>query len=115
MKHSDPGRDFSTHSLMDANSSFMRRAIATTWYPSSVSLRTIPRPIPRLPPVTITLRIITNQFACSGNFQRGDATDRNRDLVCGQALAAGLDDLTFIRGNTIMAAQIGFLFQDDVS
>ena len=42
--------------------------------------RTIPRPRPRLPPVTITLRM-TGQLAGGGDLERGNETDRRRNLV----------------------------------
>src|SRR2546425_11085092 len=93
MKWSDPGRDCSTCSIVAASWSLILRATATARYPSAVSLRTIPRPSPRLPPVTMTLCMMASEFPCRGNLERGDEAERRRHLVGREGRAAGLRDL----------------------
>src|SRR5260221_2375537 len=57
-----------------------------------MSRRTMARPRPRLPPVTITLRR-TGQLARGSHLERGNETDRGRNLVGGQAVVTDLDDV----------------------
>src|SRR6266567_8834859 len=62
----------------------------------------MPRPRPRLPPVTTmlrmtilritTLRIMTRQFSGRADVQRRDEADRGGHLVLGQAVATDLQD-----------------------
>src|SRR4051812_45008916 len=52
----------------------------------------MPRPSPRLPPVTTTLRM-TSQLAAGGNVEGRNETDGGRNLVSREALAAYLEDL----------------------
>src|SRR5438477_13206956 len=93
----------------------MCRATATVRYPSAASLRTIPRPNPRLPPVTTTLRMMTSQFARSSNLQRRQETDRRRNLVCGEVLVTDLQDFALeVRDLTARTALAGFSVQNDV-
>src|SRR5437867_3126274 len=76
-----------------------------------MSRRTIPSPRPRLPPVTITLRM-TIQLAGCGNRERGHEPNRGRNLVRGQALVTDLQDLALeVRSP---AARAGLSVQDDV-
>src|SRR2546425_12643346 len=97
MKWSDPGRDCSTCSIVAASWSLILRATATARYPSAVSLRTMPRPSPRLPPVTMTLCMKASEFPCRGNLERGDEADRRRDLVGHEARVTGFQDLPLER------------------
>src|SRR6266850_6753529 len=72
------------------------------------------RPRPRLPPVTITLRM-TGQLAGGGNLERGNETDRRRNLVGGQAVVTDLKDLApYVHPLATGAARIGLSLQDDV-
>src|SRR5271155_5349211 len=48
----------------------------------------MPRPNPRLPPVTMTLAIATSQFAGSGDVERRYDPNRHRNLVRGQTTPA---------------------------
>src|SRR5437879_5931645 len=84
-----------------------------TRYPSHVSLREMPRPSPRLPPVTMTLRMAACHLAGCRKDQRADKVDRRRDLVPSKHLTAKLHDLALdlARGP---ARQIRFCFQDYV-
>src|SRR2546426_1840525 len=76
-------------------------------YPSQISRRTIPRPRPRLPPVTMTLRM-AGQLAGGGDLEGTNKTDRRRNLVGGQRVVADLKDLAL----DVRAA--GLCVQDDV-
>src|SRR5438093_3071273 len=79
-----------------------------------MSRRTIPRPRPRLPPVTITLRM-TGQLAGGGDLERRNETDRRRNLVGGQAGVTDLKDLALeVHHLATGAARIGLSLQDDV-
>src|SRR5580704_16226544 len=75
--------------------------------------RTIPRPRPRLPPVTITLRMASH-LAGGGNLERGNEPDRRRDLVRGQGVVTELKDLALEVDNLAASGGIGLAFQDDV-
>src|SRR5438093_6505117 len=61
-------------------------------YPAAASLRTMPRPSPRLPPVTRTLRIPAHDLTCRGNGQGRNKVDRRRHLVPGKRRATVLED-----------------------
>src|ERR1700679_309025 len=69
------------------------RAIAIARKPASASLQAIPSPNPRLPPVTITLRMVTDELSCLRNRQCRNEIDGGRDLVRGELLAAELEDV----------------------
>jgi len=56
---------------------------------AAVLRRTIPRPRPRLPPVTITL-CMTGQLAGGGDLECGDEANRGGNLVRRQAVVADL-------------------------
>src|SRR5580704_12443953 len=68
------------------------RASATTWHPVFARRRTIPRPMPRLPPVTMTLRMTAYQLSSLRDVYRGNKADRRRHLMRRQRLAAELLD-----------------------
>src|SRR5207244_8366399 len=79
-----------------------------------MSRRTIPRPRPRLPPVTMTLRR-TGQLAGDGNLERRNETDGRRNLVGGQVIATELEDLTLeVHHLAPGTARVGISLQDDV-
>src|ERR1700722_11691219 len=67
--------------MASPNSSFSRRATATTFYPAAAILREMARPIPRLPPVTRTLCIVPGQLSGRGDIERADEPDHGGDLV----------------------------------
>src|ERR1700722_10286415 len=69
------------------------RAIAIARKPASASLQAIPSPNPRLPPVTITLRMVTDELSCLRNRQCRNEIDGGRDLVRGKFLAAEVQDV----------------------
>src|SRR5712691_13228853 len=75
------------------SSSVLVRAMATTWYPTAVSLRAIPRPNPRLPPVTMTLRMLTGHLPRRIDGQNRNEVERYRHLVPRQCVAAEPEDL----------------------
>src|ERR1700742_2507943 len=75
------------------SSSLSRRATAMTLKPAPASLRAIDRPMPRLPPVTRTLRICSRELARGRDIQRLDETDHRRHLVGRQRRAAIAEDL----------------------
>src|SRR5262245_45462498 len=83
--------------IAELSSSVFVRAMATTWYPTSVSLRAIPRPNPRLPPVTITLRMVTCHLTRGIDGQNGNEVERYRNLVPRQGVAAEPQDLVLQR------------------
>src|SRR5271163_4687556 len=56
--------------------------------PASVSPRAIPRPIPRLPPVTTTLRMEADELPCISHRQGGNKINCSRDLVRRQGFTA---------------------------
>src|SRR6185295_7423512 len=80
-------------------------------YPSQTSRRTIPRPRPRLPPVTITLRM-TGQLAGGGDLERRNESDRRGNLVGGQMAVTDLKDLA--PDVHVCAARACVIAQDDV-
>src|SRR5436190_12927578 len=92
MNLSDPGRARLASSIADDRSSFIRRATAIASNPSQINRRTMPNPRPRLPPVTMTLRM-AGQLAGSGDLKGGDDADRRRNHVPRQSGAAVLQDL----------------------
>src|SRR6266853_1026721 len=55
----------------------------------------MPRPSPRLPPVTMTLRIRPGELAGGGNVERGHEMDDRRYFVPRQGLATGIENLVF--------------------
>src|SRR5262249_16503371 len=81
------------------NSSLSRRATAIALKPAFASLSAIASPMPRLPPVTRTLRIGARQLSGRRHVQRLDEADHRRYLVRSQRGAAiGQDLLTdFLR------------------
>src|SRR5438309_354751 len=76
-----------------------------------MSRRTIARPSPRLPPVTITLRM-TDQLASGGKLERRHETDCRRNLVAGQAIVANSKDLALV--GRAQAARGRIVFQNDI-
>src|SRR2546421_3285506 len=56
--------------MAQRSSSLSVRAMAIARYPPAASVVAIASPIPRLPPVTTTLRIGTHQFPGRGNLER---------------------------------------------
>src|SRR5260370_35302231 len=50
----------------------------------------MPRPSPRLPPVTMTLAIAADQFPGGGDVEGGDDPNHRRNLVRSKAAAAEL-------------------------
>src|SRR5437879_13463082 len=115
MKWSDPGRDCSTCSIVAASWSLILRATATARCPSAVSLRTMPRPSPRLPPVTMTLCMMASEFPCRGNLERGDEADRRRNLVGREARVTDLQDLALeVLDLTARAARSGVSLQHHI-
>src|SRR2546422_8406366 len=87
-KWSDPGLSRSASSIADASWLVSFRATAMARYPTPVSLRAMAMPSPRLPPVTITLRIATHHFACRSDGQGRNEGDRRRNLVPRKRCAA---------------------------
>src|SRR5204862_7229586 len=53
-------------------------------YPAPASRRTMPRPRPRLPPVTMTLRSMARDLARRRDGERRDEGDRRGHLVAGK-------------------------------
>src|SRR2546421_3625176 len=58
--------------------------------------RTIPRPRPRLPPVTTTLRMLANQLAGRADVERRHESNRGGHLVGGQSLVAEAEDVGLV-------------------
>src|ERR1700704_5317706 len=113
-KRSDPGWPRWASSIAELSGSLSLRATAMARYPAAASLRTMPRPSPRLPPVTRTLRISAHDLACRSNGQRRNKVDRRRDLVPGKCCATVLKD----RVLESLAASVrgaGFSVQNHVS
>src|ERR1700749_2473874 len=75
------------------NSSLSRRATAMTLKPAPASRRPIASPMPRLPPVTRTLRIGTRELARGRHVERFDEANYRWHLVRGQRCAAIGQDL----------------------
>src|ERR1700722_142932 len=69
------------------------RAIAIARKPASASLQAIPSPNPRLPPVTITLRMVTDELSSLGDGQSSSEIDDCWNLVRGKLLTAQRQDL----------------------
>src|SRR5437899_3741145 len=93
MNCSDPGRARSLSLIADASWSVIVRASAIARYPAAASRRAIPRPSPRLAPVTRTLRMVARQLAALRNRKARHERDRDRDLVLRQAVTAEPEDL----------------------
>src|SRR5437763_3249858 len=76
----------------------------------------MPRPRPRLPPVTSTLCMTTSELPRGRQVQRGHETDRRGDLVCRESLTTHLQDFPFEVGSLPAAGGwISVVFQDYVS
>src|SRR5207247_2706810 len=86
-KRSEPGWAPSASSIADVSWGLSFRATAMTRYPAAVSRRAMPRPRPRLPPVTRTLRMLTHHLAGPRNTQEPHEADRGRHLVSRQRVA----------------------------
>src|SRR5271170_25318 len=69
--------------------------------PVSASLRAIPRPKPRLPPVTITLRMATDQLSGFGHSQVSHDIDHRWNFVRRERLAAKQQDLVLESRNGV--------------
>src|ERR1043166_6766197 len=106
-KCSAPGPDRFTSSIAWASSSLILRAIAMTQYPHSASLRAMPSPRPRLPPVTTILRMVAHQLAGLGDVEGRHEADRGRHLVLGKIGAARLHDLAFELGGAVRGCLAG--------
>src|SRR5271170_5065081 len=81
--------------------------------PVSASLRAIPRPKPRLPPVTITLRMATNQLSGFGHSQAGHYIDYRGNFVRRERLAAKQQDFVLEFRNGVSGGARGCV-QDHV-
>src|SRR6202789_3177141 len=95
-KRRDPERSESARSvssIADASSLLSLRAIAIARNPVSVSRRAIPKPIPRLPPVTITLRMPADEFPGLSDRQGGNEIDCRRDLMGRKCLTTEPQDI----------------------
>src|SRR3989475_8885007 len=112
-KRSDPGLSRSASSIAAAGWLASFRAPAMTRSPAPVSLRAMAMPSPRLPPVTITLRIATHHFACRSDGQGRNEGDRRRNLVPRKRFAAELQDLALDFCNPSVR-WVGLCFQNDV-
>src|SRR5262249_27252423 len=77
-------------SMVWRSSGLSLRAIAITLWLDLHGRRTMPRPMPRLPPVTMTLPMTAYQLSCVRDGQRGDKADCRRHLVRRQRLTAEL-------------------------
>src|SRR5438309_1119728 len=113
-KWNDPGWARSASSIASVSWLVSFREIAMTRYPARVSRRARPRPRPRLPPVTITLRIVTYQFAAGSHGQGGHEANRRRYLVPRQCLATALHDLVLELRHPSLRG-LGLLRQHNVS
>src|SRR5436305_15036048 len=82
----------SAPSIAARNSGLSLRATTITRWPELARRRTVPSPMPRLPPVTMTLPMAASQLSGRRDGQRGDEADRRRHLVRRQRLAAELLD-----------------------
>src|SRR5436190_3403883 len=58
--------------------------------------RTMPRPRPRLPPVTMTLRMLANQLSGRADVQRRHESNRRGHLVGGEPLVAEAEDVGLV-------------------
>src|SRR6476660_3238513 len=89
-------------SIAQASASVSRRAMAMTRSPAEANLREVHRPSPRLPPVTMTLRMTARQLAGVRDMQGWHETHERGDLVAGQMLLAQLANLLFgLRGRLL--------------
>src|SRR2546421_2273648 len=79
--------------MAQRSSSLSVRAMAIARYPAAASVVAIASPIPRLPPVTTTLRIGTHQFPGRGNLQCRHDANAHRYLVRRQVTTARLQNL----------------------
>src|SRR5437016_2301176 len=64
-----------------------------TRYPTAMSRPVMPRPSPRLPPVTITSRMLTRQFSGSIDREGGNDVDCRRDFMPGKHVVTELQDV----------------------
>src|SRR5437762_876537 len=67
--------------------------MAMARYPAPASRRTMPRPRPRLPPVTMTLRSMARDLARRRDGERRDEGDRRGHLVAGKLAETELQEL----------------------
>ena len=67
--------------------------MSMTRSPAEANLHTVHRPRPRLPPVTMTLRMTARQLAGVRDMQGGHETHERGDLVARQMLLAELANL----------------------
>src|SRR5262245_59526294 len=81
--------------IAQASASVSRRAMTMTRSPAEANLREVHRPSPRLPPVTMTLRMTARQFAGVGDIQAWHETHERWNLMAGQMLLAELANLLF--------------------
>src|SRR5204863_2475743 len=58
--------------------------------------RTMPRPRPRLPPVTMTLRMLANQLSGRADVERRHESNRRGHLVGGEPLVAEPEDVGLV-------------------
>src|SRR5437588_13025870 len=71
--------------------------------------------MPRLPPVTTTLRILSHQFAGCADLQGCDEAYRRRHFVLGQCVATGLHDRALELRRAVGCTSVtGLLLQHDV-
>src|SRR5581483_8044081 len=81
------------------NSALSRRATAMTLKPDAASFRAMASPMPRLPPVTRTLRIGSHELARGRHVEGLDEADHRGNLVRGQRCATiGQDLVTDVLG-----------------
>src|SRR2546427_2051018 len=112
-KRNDPGFLVSASSIAVVSWLVSLRATATTRYPACVSLRTMPKPKPRLPPVTMTLRIVTCHLTCRRDIQSRHKIQHRRHLVPRERFAANLQDLVLQFGS-VEAGRIVVVLQNDI-
>src|SRR5207302_9523760 len=113
-KRSDPGCSRWACSIAELSGPLSLRATAMQRYPAAASLRTMPRPSPRLAPVTRTLRIPAHDLSCRGNRQRRNKVDRRRHLVPGKRCATVLKDRV-LESLAASVRSAGFSDQNHVS
>src|SRR5215469_6313289 len=90
---SDPAFLASASFMAAVKALFSRRATTIARYPAQVSRCAIPSPSPRLPPVTMTLRIAAHQLASVGDGQRRNDVNCYRDLVGWKSLATEVKNI----------------------
>src|SRR5580698_295962 len=111
-KWKEPGWPLCSIAAVSSGLSF--RAIAIARKPASANLQAIPNPNPRLPPVTITLRMVTDELSSLSDRQRGNEVDDGRDLVRGEFLTAEQQDgLPYLR--FVLALVVRFRIQHNIS